>query len=579
MKISVYVFDDDCSSASEYFDSLTELMPDEVLAIKQSGPQLNRRFYELINLGGDSDQIDVTFSLSANEAEIKKEIAEIGDFGDLILIDDNYEEIDSMFGQRVILPTLIESIRTPLRLLPVCCLWTLHWRNDINRRRTFASFLGKSKVGDRVIMGLGKDDPNGLLQAIRWTANLKRLALMEADLAAAARVAGIDSNQVTPQYSGLIGESSGMLEVRRRIAKFAPKEAPVIILGERGTGKNIVAEAIHRASHRKNKEFVTFNAGAIANRELTAAQLFGHQKGAHTGADKKQKGMLEAVGDGTLFIDEIGTLSREIQTQLLRVLQEKEFTLMGLPLEVKKFQGHIVTATNADLKQMCADGTFRDDLYDRLYVLDIYLPTLAERGRADIELLVKHFLSQHMTRTGSAIAIESAAMEKLCRYNWPGNVRELKNKIEKAIALADNATRLTLADFPDLCADDQQRAANVPYSGGTVADIQDSLTACKHYPEMLANLLSVARYVTEGGDIKNATKEEVGLFVADDKARGAGKQPKQSEARGKALGQHIRTYPEDYAKLLLSKAGNPSDDVISFFLRWPEVCQAYERVR
>lgn len=579
MKISVYVFDDDYSSASQYFDSLAELMPDEVLAIKQSEPKFYRRFYELINLGGDSDQIDVTFSLSANEAEIKKEIAAIGDFGDLILIDDNYEEIDSMFGQRVILPTLVQSIRTPLRLLPVCCLWTLHWRNDINRRRIFASFLGKNKIGDRVIMGLGKDDPNGLLQAIRWTANLKRLALMEADLAAAARVAGIDSNQVTPQYSGLIGESSGMLEVRRRIAKFAPKEAPVIILGERGTGKGNVAKAIHGASHRRNRKLVTFDAGAIANRELTASQLFGHQKGAFNGADKKQKGVLEEVGDGTLFIDEIGTLSLEIQTQLLRVLQEREFTPLGLPHEVKRFEGRIITATNADLKRMCADGTFRADLYDRLYVLDIHLPTLAERGQADIELLVHYFLSMHKASTKSAFVIESIAMEELGRYSWPGNVRELESKIEKAIALADEAGRLTLADFPGLSADDQQRAANVPRSGGTVADSQDPLTAYKHYPEMLANLLSVARYVTEGGDIKNAKKEDVGLFVADDKVRVAGKQPKQSEARGKALGQHIRTYPEDYAKLLVSRAGNLSADVISFFLRWSEVSQAYERAR
>lgn len=212
-------------------------------------------------------------------------------------------------------------------------------------------------------------------------------------------------------------------------------------------------------------------------------------------------------------------------------------------------------------------------------MLDIHLPTLAERGQADIELLVHYFLSMHKASTKSAFVIESIAMEELGRYSWPGNVRELESKIQKAIALADEAGRLTLADFPGLSADDQQRAANVPRSGGTVADSQDPLTACKHYPEMLANLLSVARYVTEGGDIKNATNEEVGFFVADDKARVAGRQPKQSAARGKALGQHIRTYPEDYAKLLLSKAGNPSDDVISFFLRWPEVCQAYERVR
>ncbi|HWN86783.1 MAG TPA: sigma 54-interacting transcriptional regulator, partial [Vicinamibacterales bacterium] len=223
----------------------------------------------------------------------------------------------------------------------------------------------------------------------------------------------------------------GVIELCRRVAGTS---VPVLVLGETGTGKELVARAIHAEGSRREAPFVAVNCAALPE-ALLESELFGHVRGAFTGATMTKRGKFALADGGSIFLDEIGTMSGAIQSKLLRVLQEREFEPLGAE-RTQKVDVRVIAATNRDLKQMVADGKFQEDLYYRLNVIPLVLPPLRERPD-DIPVLIDHFVEKHRQRTGKRIdRLEPEVLDTLRSYNWPGNVRELENTIERAVVLA-----------------------------------------------------------------------------------------------------------------------------------------------
>ena len=272
-----------------------------------------------------------------------------------------------------------------------------------------------------------------------------------------------------PGYGDLLGRSDAMRSVFEAIGKVAKTGSTVLITGETGTGKELVARAIHRASDRADKPLVLVNCAAIpAN--LIESEFFGHERGAFTGALTRREGRFSMAHGGTIFLDEIGELPLELQAKLLRVLQEGEFTPLGAARTLK-VDVRVIAATNRDLKQMAADGKFREDLYFRLHVFPIHIPPLRERGR-DIEHLAAAFTQRFGRRMGKRIGSLSAEQLQLLRaYDWPGNVRELQNVIERAIILA-SGSELPLERALSGC-----RAADAPPASSLTEPSDRVLTA------------------------------------------------------------------------------------------------------
>jgi Nif-specific regulatory protein len=236
-------------------------------------------------------------------------------------------------------------------------------------------------------------------------------------------------------FRNIVGTSKEMRDVYEQIAQVAPSGATVLIRGESGTGKELVAHAIHYNSPRSSKPFVKVNCAALPE-SLIESELFGHEKGAFTGAVTRKRGRFELAEGGTLFLDEIGDLSPAMQVKLLRALQEREFERVG-GTETIKVNVRLITATNVDLEQAVSDGRFRSDLYYRLNVFSIYLPPLRER-KTDILLLADHFLEKYGRQNGKRIKrISTPAIDMLMSYHWPGNVRELENLVERATLVCE----------------------------------------------------------------------------------------------------------------------------------------------
>jgi two-component system response regulator PilR (NtrC family) len=246
--------------------------------------------------------------------------------------------------------------------------------------------------------------------------------------------------QTSHQFSNIIGTSGSMLAIFQLIETIAPTSSTVLISGESGTGKELVARAIHFNSLRKDRPFVAVNCGALSE-TLLDSELFGHMRGAFTGADTNKKGLIEVAEKGTIFLDEIGEMSAQVQVKLLRVLQERKFRRLGGTEEVEA-DIRIIAATNRDLSKMVADGEFREDLYYRINVIPIHLPPLRDR-RGDIPILAEHFLAKYTAQMRKKVtSISHQAVELLTSYSWPGNIRELENAIERAVALERSPTIL-----------------------------------------------------------------------------------------------------------------------------------------
>jgi len=240
-------------------------------------------------------------------------------------------------------------------------------------------------------------------------------------------------NDVQEGFNEIVGTSAALKTVLNEVKVVAPTDSTVLLLGETGTGKELIARAILNLSSRANRPFVKLNCAAIPS-GLLESELFGHEKGAFTGAIARKIGRFELANGGTLFLDEVGDISLELQSKLLRVLQEQEFERLGSTRTIRA-DVRVVAATNRDLAQMVAEKKFREDLYFRLNVFPIQIPPLRDRVE-DIPPLVRHYVDTHAQRTNKQIeTIPEEAMAELCRYSWPGNVRELQNFIERAVIL------------------------------------------------------------------------------------------------------------------------------------------------
>ncbi len=247
------------------------------------------------------------------------------------------------------------------------------------------------------------------------------------------------------QFNQLVGTSSGMQEVFKMIERVADTDSTVLILGESGTGKELIARALHYNSRRQFAPFVPINCSALPE-NLLESELFGHRKGAFTGAVNDKKGLFQEADGGTIFLDEIGTMPAVLQSRLLRVLQEKEVRRVGdnVPITVNV---RVLAATNETLEKRIKEGTFREDLYYRLNVIPIHMPALREH-KDDIPLLVVHFLKSRLNpKTGKPFQITRSAMDVLSANDWPGNVRELENAVERGCALCDDGV-IRIADLP-----------------------------------------------------------------------------------------------------------------------------------
>jgi sigma-54 dependent transcriptional regulator, flagellar regulatory protein len=254
-----------------------------------------------------------------------------------------------------------------------------------------------------------------------------------------------DSRHQPELFRSLVGRSPGVQAVRHMISRVAPSEASVLVLGETGTGKEVVARNIHYHSPRRGGPFVAVNCGAIPG-ELLESELFGHEKGAFTGAVSSRKGRFELAGGGTLFLDEIGDMPLDMQVKLLRVLQERRFERLGAARS-QEADVRIVAATHRDLERMIAEGAFREDLYYRLNVVSISMPPLRHR-REDLPLLIAELNAQLQRRGMPAAHFGQAALRALGRHSWPGNVRELANLVERCAILSPDKA-VELHDLPE----------------------------------------------------------------------------------------------------------------------------------
>jgi DNA-binding NtrC family response regulator len=278
------------------------------------------------------------------------------------------------------------------------------------------------------------------------------------------------------RFEGVVGKSRPMARLFQLLETVSATNSTILITGETGTGKEVVARAIHHNSPRRAQRFVALNCSAIPE-TLLEAELFGHVRGAFTGAIGNRLGRLEQAHKGTLFLDEVGTMSAALQMRLLRVLQEREFERVGDSNTIK-VDVRVIAATNSDLARMVADGEFREDLFYRLNVIPVQIPPLRER-KEDIPLLVRHFLE----KLKSLLTVSQEGMRRLMAYSWPGNVRQLENAVERAVAFTGGRTQIEVGDLPTEVQQAQETvlssAVSLPEEGldldAFVADIERDL--------------------------------------------------------------------------------------------------------
>ena len=271
------------------------------------------------------------------------------------------------------------------------------------------------------------------------------------------------------RFDGIIGKSRPMARLLQLVETIAGTNSTILITGETGTGKEVVARSIHHNSPRRMNRFVALNCSAIPE-TLLEAELFGHVRGAFTGASGNRQGRLEQAHKGTLFLDEVGTMSAALQMKLLRVLQEREFERVGDSHTIK-VDVRVIAATNSDLTKLVAQGEFREDLFYRLNVIPVHLPPLRER-KDDIPLLVRHFLDKltaandRESAGGRDVTLSQEGMRRLMAYHWPGNVRQLENAIERAVAFAAGRAQIDVGDLPPEIQEARDGPLSAPVASG-----------------------------------------------------------------------------------------------------------------
>ncbi|MFQ3581321.1 sigma 54-interacting transcriptional regulator [Chloracidobacterium validum] len=374
------------------------------------------------------------------------------------------------------------------------CLWRAEGQVSRHRPRSLWIHLGRIKPDIEPLI-------HSLVQLAGVVLELCHLRAVVEELSAAQRVSEVRVDDALLAELGFVGASSALRDIAERIVRIRDSSVTVLITGESGTGKEVVARAIHRASARRHKPFVAFNCAAVPA-ELMESQLFGHKKGAFTGADKDALGVIRAADGGTLFLDEIGELPLPLQPKLLRFLQEREVHPVGadraLTVDVR-----VIAATNRDLAREVAARNFREDLFHRLNVLNLNLPPLRER-RADIPVLAQAFLQEAVERNHKTVTLSEAALTALTLHDWPGNARQLQNEIERVVALADDQTLLTPSAF-DFTVDDLNRPAehvtDVIFPDGQVPPkLADAVALLERY--LIAESLK-----RHGGNVTRAAQE------------------------------------------------------------------------
>jgi len=323
------------------------------------------------------------------------------------------------------------------------------------------------------------------------------------------------------QFANIIGRSAPMLEIFKMIETVARTNSTILLTGESGTGKGMVAQAIHFHSLRRDKPMVSLNCGALPE-TLLESELFGHMRGSFTGADANKKGLLELAEKGTIFLDEIGEMSAVMQVKLLRVLQERRFRRVG-GLEELQADIRVIAATNQDLSKAVAEGRFREDLFYRINVIPVALPPLRDR-REDIPLLVDHFLGKYTEQMDKQIAgVSHETMQLLVRYDWPGNIRELENVMERAIAL--ESTPAVLPDsLPAVIRGEAPRSA--------LSAAVPAAVAADEWPDA-------------GFDLEAHVKEIERGYIAEALRRAGGVQVKAAELLGMSF-RSFRYYVKKY---------------------------------
>ncbi len=300
------------------------------------------------------------------------------------------------------------------------------------------------------------------------------------------------------QFGDIVGSSEVMQDVFRWVDRVARSESSVIVYGESGTGKELVAQAIHQHSSRKDGPFVRVNCGALSE-SLLDSELFGHERGAFTGADRQRRGRFELAHGGTLFLDEIATISLSTQIRLLRVLQERELERVGgeetVPVDVR-----IIAATNSSAEDLLNEHGFREDLFYRLHVVPLTLPPLRAR-RSDVAVLAEHFVAKLRERTRTPVRrLAPSAIEQLTRHSWPGNVRELENVIERALVLADGEV-LAASDLPPFGLPNDQVMPEGPQLPRTGMDLAQELERIEE------------RLIREALELANGVKAEAARLL------------------------------------------------------------------
>jgi transcriptional regulator with PAS, ATPase and Fis domain len=325
-----------------------------------------------------------------------------------------------------------------------------HVRGVLRRRGLELTLVEKRPDGELAAFApLSSDDAAGPgLAVFAPSLSTPELALIEsmlgeAALDVAAALRDRDEPDQAPgirtSYHGIFGSAPAMQELYDLLDRIAPSDSTVLVQGENGTGKELVSRAIHEASERRDRKFVVTNCSAF-NDNLLDSELFGHKRGAFTGAVADKPGLFEIADAGTFFLDEIGDMSPALQVKVLRVLQDGTFTRVG-DTETRKVDVRVICATNRDLAAMVAAGQFREDLYYRIHVLTVTLPALRDR-REDIPLLIEHFLARH--RRARPKRLSPACAAQMLDYPWPGNVRELENEVERLVVLAGDAPTIEI---------------------------------------------------------------------------------------------------------------------------------------
>lgn len=381
---------------------------------------------------------DVITAVGGNEAITKAR----REFPDTVLLDINMPDRDGI--------SVLREIKSDplLRFTPVVLLTANDSLEDVTQGLDEGAddYIIKPFRSEELLSRVGA--------AVRMRKLYARLRTAESESVLLRRRLADESS-----FSNIVGKSKGMREVFDLISKVVDAPVPVLITGESGTGKELIAHALHYQGERRNRPFLAQNCAAFSE-NLLESELFGHAKGAFTGAVRDREGLFEAADGGTLFLDEIGELAPTLQAKLLRVLQDGTFSRVG-ETKARKVDVRIVAATNRDLKVMVKEGKFREDLFYRLNVVRVHLPPLRER-KEDIPLLIEHFLNKGCHDLGKGgKRLSNDALKKLLEYSWPGNIRELKNEIERAVLLSGDDSEIGAS----LLSEDLREASGSIYSG------------------------------------------------------------------------------------------------------------------